>query len=175
MKTRSPARNGKRSVGLAIALGWILATSAAGQTRSHDSVTFISGGPTGTWYHTAAAIAELVNKRYRGQPVSVIPGKGAISNPLSVGIRRAGFGFSYGPFLRLAHDGNNEVFEMARISEPSRDRQRGRQHRSYSDGGRGRPGRLREAPERCDDPYRCGAKGIVEPLRDRKDPRSLRP
>ena len=82
---------------------------AAAQEKKHAIATFISGGPTGTWFPTATAISELVNKHYDGQPVSTIPGKGAIGNPLAVGSGKADFGLSYGPFLRAIYDGNNPV------------------------------------------------------------------
>jgi len=80
------------------------------QSKTHPSATFITGGPTGTWYMTGAAIAELVNKHYDGQPVSVTPGKGAIANPLSVGAGKAELGLSYAPYLKLAYEGGNEIF-----------------------------------------------------------------
>jgi TRAP transporter TAXI family solute receptor len=80
------------------------------QPKTHASATFITGGPTGTWYMTGAAIAELVNKHYEGQPISVTPGKGAIANPLSVGAGKAELGLSYAPYLKLAFEGRNEVF-----------------------------------------------------------------
>ena len=80
------------------------------QQKTHASATFITGGPTGTWYMTGAAIAELVNKHYDGQPISVVPGKGAIANPLSVGAGKAELGLSYAPYLKLAYEGGNEIF-----------------------------------------------------------------
>jgi len=88
---------------LAAANGWA-------QQKTHASATFITGGPTGTWYMTGAAIAELVNKHYDGQPISVVPGKGAIANPLSVGAGKAELGLSYAPYLKLAYEGGNEIF-----------------------------------------------------------------
>ncbi|MEQ9199486.1 MAG: hypothetical protein RLN80_05815 [Rhodospirillales bacterium] len=67
---------------------------AAAQEKKHAIATFISGGPSGTWFPTATAISEMVNKHYEGQPVSTIPGKGAIGNPLAVGSGKADFGLS---------------------------------------------------------------------------------
>jgi TRAP transporter TAXI family solute receptor len=81
------------------------------QDAEHASATFISGGPTGTWFPTATAISEMVNENYAGQPVSTIPGKGAIGNPLSVGSGKADFGLSYGPFLLAIYNGNNPILE----------------------------------------------------------------
>ncbi|MEO3427513.1 TAXI family TRAP transporter solute-binding subunit [Pelagibius sp. CAU 1746] len=103
--------------GLVFAAGTIVALTLAGgqnavaQEKTHKAATFISGGPTGTWYPTAAAVSEMVNSHYDGQPVSTIPGKGAIGNPLAVGANKAEFGLSYGPFLKLAYVGDNEVFK----------------------------------------------------------------
>lgn len=81
------------------------------QTKTHPTATFISGGPSGTWFPTATAIAELVNAGYDGQPVNSIPGKGAISNALTVGSGKAEFGLSYGPFLLAIYKGNNEILD----------------------------------------------------------------
>lgn len=86
--------------------------AARAQQKEHRPITIISGGPTGAWYPTAAAIAELVNAQYRGQPVNISPGKGAVSNPLAVGSGEVEVGLSFGPFLRLAYEGRNEVFDM---------------------------------------------------------------
>ena len=91
------------AVVLVVGNGWA-------RQKTHTSVTFITGGPTGTWYMTGAAIAELVNKHYDGQPISVVPGKGAIANPLSVGAGKAELGLSYAPSLKLAYEGGNEIF-----------------------------------------------------------------
>lgn len=86
------------------------------QNAEHEAATFISGGPTGTWFPTATAISEMVNENYEGQPVSTIPGKGAIGNPLSVGSGKADFGLSYGPFLLAIYNGNNPILESDGLS-----------------------------------------------------------
>lgn len=107
-----------KSTHLALAAGAALAFAVSGGVaaqaqamKKHDAATFISGGPTGTWYPTAAIVSEMVNSHYEGQPVSTIPGKGAVGNPLAVGAGKAEFGLSYGPFLKLAYQGGNEVFK----------------------------------------------------------------
>ena len=87
-------------------------TAAQGQDRTHETASFISGGATGTWFPTATAIAEMVNEAYEGQPVSSIPGKGAIGNALAVGSGKADFGLSYGPFLLAIYNGGNEILEQ---------------------------------------------------------------
>ena len=94
----------------ALAMVVLASGTVSAQEKTHASATFITGGPTGTWYMTGAAIAELVNKHYDGQPISVTPGKGAIANPLSVGAGKAELGLSYAPYLKLAAEGGNEIF-----------------------------------------------------------------
>jgi TRAP transporter TAXI family solute receptor len=42
--------------------------------------------------------------------MTTVPGKGAVGNPLAVGSGGAQFGLSYGPFLKLAYEGGNEVY-----------------------------------------------------------------
>ncbi len=66
------------TVGITIALS----AGAFAQDKQHDVATFVSGGATGTWFPTATAISEMVNKAYDGQPVSAIPGKGAENSHL---------------------------------------------------------------------------------------------
>lgn len=91
--------------------------AAQAQTKTHPTVTFISGGPTGTWFPTATAISEMVNEAYDGQPVNSIPGKGAIGNALTVGSGKAEFGLSYGPFLLAIYKGKNEILDREGLSK----------------------------------------------------------
>lgn len=95
-----------------IGVGLMSGGMASAQDATHPVATFISGGPTGTWFPTATAISEMVNEAYQGQPVSTIPGKGAIGNALAVGSGKAEFGLSYGPFLLAVYNGNNPVLKQ---------------------------------------------------------------
>jgi TRAP transporter TAXI family solute receptor len=81
--------------------------------KRHAQVQLISGSPTGGWFPVAAAAAHLTNSLYAGQPISVVPGAGGISNPLRVGTGLSEIGMSYGPFLKLAVEGNNELYREA--------------------------------------------------------------
>ena len=76
-------------------------------------IQFISGSPTGGWFPVASAVADLTNGLYEGQPISVIPGAGGVGNPLRVGTEQSEIGLSYGPFLRLAQKGENEIYQQA--------------------------------------------------------------
>jgi len=89
-----------------------LATPVMAQ-QSHEGVEIISGSPTGGWYPVASQIAELVNANYDGQPTSVVPGAGGVGNPLRVGTGQSDIGISYGPFLLLAQQGNNDLYAEA--------------------------------------------------------------
>ncbi|WP_127520049.1 TAXI family TRAP transporter solute-binding subunit [Mesorhizobium sp. Z1-4] len=93
-----------------VAVAACISGPANAQEDTHDIATFISGGPTGTWYPTAAMVSDIVNESYVGQPMTTVPGKGAVGNPLAVGSGAAQFGLSYGPFLKLAYEGGNEVY-----------------------------------------------------------------
>lgn len=85
--------------------------SALAQEAEHDSVEFITGSPTGTWFPVASVVAEITNKAYSGQPMSIIPGAGGVGNPLRVGTGQSDVGISYGPFLALAQQGNNDTYK----------------------------------------------------------------
>ena len=80
-------------------------TQGVAQMKKHPNVKMISGTPTGTWFPSAAAIAEMTNSKYDGQPISVITGAGGVGNPAHTGAGKSGLGISYGPFLALAKKG----------------------------------------------------------------------
>jgi len=105
---------GRSLIAAAFAVGTAPAALAQSQScpadlGEHESVLMVTGTPTGTWFPTGAAIAELANSNYEGQPVGVQPGSGAIGNIMTVGTGRAEMGLSYGPFLLMAQRGSNDV------------------------------------------------------------------
>ncbi|XWN31551.1 MAG: TAXI family TRAP transporter solute-binding subunit [Devosia sp.] len=81
---------------------------ATAQDKATDLV-MVTGTPTGTWFPTGAAFAEFADDAFGGQPISVTPGAGSIGNIMSVGAGKADMGLSYGAFLKLAKEGNNEI------------------------------------------------------------------
>ena len=85
---------------------------AAGK-KTHAPVSWTVGSPTGTWFGVAAAVADLVHKKYDGQPISLLPGAGSIGNVSRVGAGQMDLGFSFGPFLRMAQAGGNELYPKA--------------------------------------------------------------
>ena len=100
-----------RSVGAGVALSLSLALGGAAVAQERiDGVEIISGSPTGGWFPVASMIAEIVNQNYEGQPTSVVPGAGGVGNPLRVGTGQSEIGISYGPVLKLAREGNNDLY-----------------------------------------------------------------
>ncbi|MBI4184094.1 MAG: TAXI family TRAP transporter solute-binding subunit [Proteobacteria bacterium] len=97
---------------LAIGLVALAPGVAEAQAKKHKQVEFISGSPTGTWFPTAAVVAELTNKHYDGQPISVIPGPGGVGNVLRVGTGQSELGISYGPFLKMGLTGEGGVYKQ---------------------------------------------------------------
>lgn len=65
----------------------------------------VSGGPGGTWYAMASAIADRTNEHFTGHPLTAVPGAGAISNPARVARVPGDMGMSYLPLLRAAYKG----------------------------------------------------------------------
>lgn len=92
---------------------WLVGAPVIAQEQQHDQVQFISGSPTGSWFPVASQAAELTNAMYEGQPISVIPGAGGVGNPLRVGTGQSDIGISYGPFLKLAQEGDNDLYQEA--------------------------------------------------------------
>ncbi len=88
-----------------IGVAALVSASASAQLKKHPSVRMISGTPTGTWFPSAAAIAEMTNSLYEGQSISVITGAGGVGNPAHTAAGKSGLGISYGPFLALAKKG----------------------------------------------------------------------
>lgn len=87
----------------------ITASVAGSVAADQKPVQIITAGTGGSWFPTGATIADLANTSFDGQPVSVIPGAGAIGNVARVGVGKSDMGLSYGPFLKMAKDGGNDV------------------------------------------------------------------
>lgn len=97
---------------LAIVAGVIASGAAMAQTLpTHASVNFTTGSPTGTWFPVAATVAEITNANYQNHPISVTPSAGGVGNALTVGSGQADIGISYAPFLKLAQQGNNNMYK----------------------------------------------------------------
>lgn len=78
---------------------------------NHPQTDFATGSPTGGWYPIGAQIADMTNRFYDGQPVSVVPG-GGVGNVARVGQGEAEIGISYGSFLRVAMTGEGDMYEQ---------------------------------------------------------------
>lgn len=95
--------------GLAVIAVAAMPSDAGAQSKTHPAVQMTTASPTGSWFPTGAAIGDLANQQFEGQPISVIPGAGAIGNITRVGKGKSDMGLSYAPFLTLAQRGHNNV------------------------------------------------------------------
>lgn len=76
----------------------------AGQEKIPE-ISISTGSPTGGWYRVGALIAEWINQRVEGSPVTASPGGGGIGNPLLLAKGEADIGVSYGTFLKALEQG----------------------------------------------------------------------
>lgn len=102
-------RNARHFVAAAVGAVAITASAVGAIAQDQKPVQIITAGTGGSWFPTGATIADLANKSFDGQPVSVIPGAGAIGNIARVGTGKSDMGLSFGPFLKLAMQGGNDV------------------------------------------------------------------
>lgn len=99
-----------------IFLGFLLVFMAAclDIDESHKPkipIMTISTGSVGAGhYNICSSIADWVNSRVRGYPITAVPGSGGIGNPIRVGRKDADIGVSYGPFLKMAMEGKDKPF-----------------------------------------------------------------
>ena len=74
----------------------------------------ISTGSVGAeHYNICSSIADWVNARVSGYPITAVPGSGGIGNPIRVGRNEADIGVSYGPFLKMAREGERKPYTRA--------------------------------------------------------------
>ena len=96
------------AAGLAAALA-LPAVAVAQDKAAGASLLMTTGTPTGSWFPTGAAIAELTNSQYSDNPIDVVVGAGSVGNIMNVAADNSDMGLSYGAFLKLAQEGGNEV------------------------------------------------------------------
>ena len=71
----------------------------------------ISTGSVGAGhYNICSSIADWVNARLSGYPITAVPGSGGLGNPIRVGRGKADIGVSYGPFLIMAREGTQAPY-----------------------------------------------------------------
>jgi len=71
----------------------------------------ISTGSVGAGHFSiCSSIADWVNARVNGHPITAVPGSGGIGNPMRVGKGLADMGVSYEPFLRMAREGKKAPY-----------------------------------------------------------------
>lgn len=93
-----------------LAAGLALPQAGLAQDKeAGESLVITTGTPTGSWFPTGAAIAELTNAGFSDNPVDVVVGAGSVGNIMHVAADKSDMGLSYGAFLKLASEGGNEV------------------------------------------------------------------
>jgi hypothetical protein len=74
-------------------------------------MTISTGSVGGGWYATCSSIADWVNERVKGYPITAIPGSGGMGNPIRVARGDADIGVTFGPFLIMAREGKTPYWE----------------------------------------------------------------
>ena len=74
-------------------------------------MTVSTGSVGGGWYATCSSIADWVNERVKGYPITAIPGSGGMGNPIRVARGDADIGVTFGPFLNMAIKGETPYWE----------------------------------------------------------------
>lgn len=105
----APRMKSLRMAAMGLAALALAASAANAAGDKQKPVQMITAGAGGSWFPTGATIGDLANSAFEGQPVSVIPGAGALGNIARVGTNKSDMGLSYGPFLKLAMEGGNDV------------------------------------------------------------------
>ncbi len=77
-------------------------------------IMIISTGSVGAGHYSiCSSIADWVNARVKGYPITAVPGSGGIGNPIRVARKDADIGVSYGPFLKMAMEGEKAPYTKA--------------------------------------------------------------
>jgi TRAP transporter TAXI family solute receptor len=68
-------------------------------------MTISTGSVGGIWYSICSSIADWVNARVAGYPLTAIPGSGGMGNPIRIARGDADIGVTFSPFLVMATEG----------------------------------------------------------------------
>jgi TRAP transporter TAXI family solute receptor len=74
-------------------------------------MTISTGNVGGSWYAICSSIADWVNSRVEGYPLTAIPGSGGMGNPIRISRADADIGVTFSPFLVMARDGSKPYWE----------------------------------------------------------------
>jgi len=80
--------------------------------RAHiPKMTISTGSVGGIWYSICSSIADWVNTRVVGYPLTAIPGSGGMGNPIRIARGDADIGVTFSPFLVMASEGKKPYWE----------------------------------------------------------------
>lgn len=82
-----------------------------GQKIEIPKMTISTGSVGGIWYSICSSIADWVNARVVGYPLTAIPGSGGMGNPIRIARGDADIGVTFSPFLVLAIEGKKPYWE----------------------------------------------------------------
>lgn len=99
------------TVSLAIFLLLVISKASFSQKIKISQITISTGSVGGIWYAICSSIADWVNARVAGYPLTAIPGSGGMGNPIRVARGDADIGVTFSPFLIMAQEGKTPYWE----------------------------------------------------------------
>jgi TRAP transporter TAXI family solute receptor len=90
---------------LAVFLCLFVVDATSGQKIKIPKMTISTGSVGGIWYSICSSIADWVNVRVSGYPLTAIPGSGGMGNPIRIARGDADIGVTFSPFLVMASEG----------------------------------------------------------------------
>jgi TRAP transporter TAXI family solute receptor len=95
----------------ALSLFMLFLCFSSGQKIAIPKMTISTGSVGGIWYSICSSIADWVNARVVGYPLTAIPGSGGMGNPIRVARGDADIGVTFSPFLVMASEGKKPYWE----------------------------------------------------------------
>jgi TRAP transporter TAXI family solute receptor len=96
---------------LMLALFFLLSQFSFSQKIEIPKMTISTGSVGGIWYSICSSIADWVNARVVGYPLTAIPGSGGMGNPIRIARGDADIGVTFSPFLVMANGGKKPYWE----------------------------------------------------------------
>ncbi len=94
-----------------LAVFFLFFSFSYGQRINIPKMTISTGSVGGIWYSICSSIAEWVNARVVGYPLTAIPGSGGMGNPIRIARGDADIGVTFSPFLVMATEGKKPYEE----------------------------------------------------------------
>jgi len=92
-------------IGLIVALVFSSGSACSAKKMKVPKMIISTGSAGAGWYMMSSTLADWVNAKIEGYPITAVPGAGSMGNPARVTRGEADFGVSYGPILVMARKG----------------------------------------------------------------------